>query len=148
MQAVQRPGVKPVQAYQYPTPILNSNLHDPDAGDGAPRVSAHSSHRDLALDAIDAPPAELAHTNACDKMLPVPSSIPGCQAAFLGIQNMLIADVSGRSATICAPGIRPVPVLTRPVYPPSGIAPMIAGHVGLAHGGLTAPIERRDEASE
>jgi hypothetical protein len=39
--------------------------------------------------------------------------------------------------------MRPVPVLTRPVYPPSGIA-----HRGLADGGLTVPIERGDEVSE
>lgn len=42
----------------------------------------------------------------------------------------------------------PRAVLTRPVYPPSRIAPPIAGHRGLAHGGLTEPIERGDEVSE
>ncbi|KAF8593708.1 hypothetical protein BDV93DRAFT_566228 [Ceratobasidium sp. AG-I] len=39
--------------------------------------------------------------------------------------------------------MRPIP--SRPVYPPAGIAPLIAGYQGLPHGGLTAPIERGDE---
>jgi len=92
--------------------------------------------------------AELARNNVCDKMPPIPTQLPGRQATFFGIQNVPIADGSGRFATICAPGMRPVPVPVRPVYPPSGMAPLIAGHQGLAHAGLTAPIERGDEMSD
>jgi hypothetical protein len=93
-------------------------------------------------------PAELARNNACDNLPPIPSSIPGCQATFYGIQNLPITDGSGRFAMICAPGMRPVPVPSRLVYPPFGIAPLIASHQGLAHAGLTAPIECGDEMSE
>ncbi|KAG8705171.1 alpha-tubulin [Ceratobasidium sp. 394] len=95
-------------------------------------------------------PTELARNNVCDKLPLVPSHIPPCQATFFGVQSVPVADGSGRFATICAPpraGV-PVPVSTRPVYPPAGIAPLIAGHQGLPHGGLTAPIERGDEVTE
>ncbi|KAG9090446.1 hypothetical protein FRC06_001082, partial [Ceratobasidium sp. 370] len=95
-------------------------------------------------------PAELARNNVCDKFPPIPSYAPLRQATFFGVQSAPMADGSGRFATICAPpraGV-PVPVSTRPVYPPAGIAPLIAGHQGLPHGGLTAPIERGDEVAE
>ncbi|KAF8606177.1 hypothetical protein BDV93DRAFT_362720 [Ceratobasidium sp. AG-I] len=88
-------------------------------------------------------PAELARNNACDKLPPIPSVIPSRQATFYGIQNIPLADGSSRFATLGAPGMRPIP--SRPVYPPAGIAPLIAGYQGLPHGGLTAPIERGDE---
>ncbi|KAG8680027.1 hypothetical protein FRC09_018536, partial [Ceratobasidium sp. 395] len=95
-------------------------------------------------------PAELARNNVHDKLPPIPSSVPPRQATFFGVQSVPVADGSGRFATICAPpraGV-PVPVSSRPVYPPAGIAPLIAGHQGLPHGGLTAPIERGDEVNE
>ncbi|KAF8593158.1 hypothetical protein BDV93DRAFT_566847, partial [Ceratobasidium sp. AG-I] len=88
-------------------------------------------------------PAELVRNNACDKLPPIPNVIPPRQATFYGIQNIPLADGSGRFATLGAPGMRPIP--SRPVYPPAGIAPLIAGYQGLPHGGLTAPIERGDE---
>ncbi|KAG9122872.1 hypothetical protein FRC07_000566 [Ceratobasidium sp. 392] len=95
-------------------------------------------------------PAELARNNVRDKLPPIPSHVPPRQATFFGVQNMPVADGSRRFATICAPlrGGIPVPVSSRPVYPPAGIAPLIAGHLGLPHGGLTAPIERGDEVTE
>ncbi|KAF8595236.1 hypothetical protein BDV93DRAFT_576123 [Ceratobasidium sp. AG-I] len=88
-------------------------------------------------------PAELARNNACNKLPPIPNVIPPRQATFYGIQNIPLADGSGRFATLGVPGMRPIP--SRPVYPPAGIAPLIAGYQGLPHGGLTAPIERGDE---
>jgi hypothetical protein len=91
-------------------------------------------------------PAELARNNAYDKLPPVPALAPPRQATFFGIQNVPLADASGRFATMCAPGVRPPPL--RPVYPPAGLASLVAGHQGLAHGGLTAPIERGDEVAE
>jgi len=95
-------------------------------------------------------PAELARNNACDKLPPVPSCVPPRQATFFGVQSAPVADGSGRFATICAPPRRgvPAPASSRPVYPPAGIAPLIAGHQGLPHGGLTAPIERGDQVAE
>ncbi|KAG9113679.1 hypothetical protein FRC07_007735, partial [Ceratobasidium sp. 392] len=95
-------------------------------------------------------PAELARNNVRDKLPPIPSHVPPRQATFFGVQSVPVADGSGRFATICAPpraGV-PVPVSSRPVYPPAGIAPLIAGHQGLPNGGLTAPIERGDELAE
>ncbi|KAG9081637.1 hypothetical protein FS749_007523 [Ceratobasidium sp. UAMH 11750] len=95
-------------------------------------------------------PAELARNNMCDKLPPVPSHVPPRQATFFGVQSVPVADGSGRFVTICAPpraGV-PVPVSTQPVYPPAGIVPLIAGHQGLPHGGLTAPIKRGDEVAE
>ncbi|KAG9080009.1 hypothetical protein FRC06_007185, partial [Ceratobasidium sp. 370] len=95
-------------------------------------------------------PAELARDNACDKLPQVPSHVPPHQQTFYGIQSMRmpVMDVSGRFATICAPGMRPVLVPSRPMYPLAGLAPLVAGHQGLPHGGLTAPIERGDEVQE
>ncbi|KAG8680624.1 alpha-tubulin [Ceratobasidium sp. 394] len=95
-------------------------------------------------------PAELARNNVCNKLPPIPSHVPPRQATFFGVQSVPVANGLGRFATICAPpraGV-PVPISTRPVYPPAGIAPLIAGHQGLPHGGLTAPIERGDEATK
>ena len=89
-------------------------------------------------------PAELARNNACDKLPPVPAFVAPRQATFFGIQNVPVADGSSRFATMCAP-VRPS---SRPVYPPAGLAPLVAGHQGLPHGGLTAPIERADEVAE
>ncbi|KAJ1305751.1 hypothetical protein OPQ81_010482 [Rhizoctonia solani] len=94
-------------------------------------------------------PAELQRNNVHDKLPPVPSFAPTRQATFFGIQNIPVADGNTRFATLCAPGIRPLPAMTnRPAYPPAGLAPLVAGHQGLAHGGLTAPIERGDEVTE
>ncbi|KAG8706129.1 hypothetical protein FRC08_001264 [Ceratobasidium sp. 394] len=95
-------------------------------------------------------PAELTRNNVCNKLPPVPSHVPPHQATFFGIQSVPVADSSGRFATICVPpraGV-PIPVSTRPVYPPAGITPLIAGHQGLPHGGLTAPIKRGDEVAK
>ncbi|QRW11298.1 hypothetical protein RhiLY_10297 [Ceratobasidium sp. AG-Ba] len=93
-------------------------------------------------------PAELARANLQDKLPVIASQVPGRQATFFGIQNVPVADGTGRFATMCAPSRPVVPTPTRAVYPPAGIAPLIAGHQGLPHGGLTAPIEREDEVTE
>ncbi|KAG9105174.1 hypothetical protein FRC07_009542, partial [Ceratobasidium sp. 392] len=77
-------------------------------------------------------------------------NVPPRQATFLGVQSVPVAGAWGRFATICAPpcaGV-PVPVSSRAVYPPAGIAPLVAGHQGLPRGGRTAPIERGDELAE
>ncbi|CCO33498.1 hypothetical protein BN14_07577 [Rhizoctonia solani AG-1 IB] len=92
-------------------------------------------------------PAELQRNNVHDKLPPVPGFAPPRQATFFGIQNIPVADGNTRFATMCAPGIRPIPS-SRPAYPPSGLAPLVAGHQGLPHGGLTAPIERGDQVTE
>ncbi|CAE6462798.1 unnamed protein product [Rhizoctonia solani] len=91
-------------------------------------------------------PAELLRNNVHDKLPPVPAFAPPRQATFFGIQNIPVADGSTRFATMCAPGARPTS--SRPAYPPAGLAPLVAGHQALAHGGLTAPIERGDTVSE
>ncbi|CAE6478911.1 unnamed protein product [Rhizoctonia solani] len=92
-------------------------------------------------------PAELQRNNVHDKLPPVPAFAPPRQATFFGIQNIPVADGTTRFATMCAPGARPA-TSSRPAYPPAGLAPLVAGHQGLAHGGLTAPIERGDEVNE
>ncbi|EUC54820.1 hypothetical protein RSOL_074740, partial [Rhizoctonia solani AG-3 Rhs1AP] len=91
-------------------------------------------------------PAELLRNNVHDKLPLVPAFAPPRQATFFGIQNIPVADGSTRFATMCAPGARPTS--SRPAYPPAGLAPRVAGHQALAHGGLTAPIERGDTVSE
>ncbi|KAG9125203.1 hypothetical protein FRC07_008584 [Ceratobasidium sp. 392] len=81
---------------------------------------------------------------------PILSHIPPRQATFFGVQSVPVADGSGHFATICAPprtGV-PIPVSSHPVYPPAGVAPLIAGCQGLPHGGLTAPIKHGDELAE
>ncbi|KAF8597033.1 hypothetical protein BDV93DRAFT_569872 [Ceratobasidium sp. AG-I] len=85
-------------------------------------------------------PAELARNNPCDQLPPIPNVIPPRQATFYGVQNIPVANGSGQFTTLGAPGMRPIP--SHPVYPPAGIAPLIAGYQGLPHGGFTAPIER------
>ncbi|CAE6349638.1 unnamed protein product [Rhizoctonia solani] len=92
-------------------------------------------------------PAELQRNNVHDKLPPVPAFALPRQATFFGIQNIPVADGNTRFATMCAPGIRPIPS-SRPAYPPAGLAPLVAGHQGLPHGGLTAPIERGDQVTE
>ncbi|KAF8745681.1 hypothetical protein RHS02_01285, partial [Rhizoctonia solani] len=92
-------------------------------------------------------PAELQRNNVHDKLPPVPAFGPSRQATFFGIQNVPVADGTTRFATMCAPGVRPVPS-SRPVYPPAGLGPLVAGYQGLPHGGLTAPIERGDQFNE
>ncbi|KAG8734137.1 hypothetical protein FRC10_011935 [Ceratobasidium sp. 414] len=74
-------------------------------------------------------PAKLARDNACDKLPPIPSHVPR-QATSFDVQSMPMADGSGRFATICAPprGGIPGPMSSRPVYPPAGMTPFIAGH--------------------
>jgi hypothetical protein len=69
--------------------------------------------------------------------------VPPCQATFHSIQNLPIADGSGHFATMYVPGQCPMP--TCPVYPPTGVTSLIAGHISLLQGGLTTPIECRDE---
>ncbi|QRW24245.1 Formin-like protein 6 [Rhizoctonia solani] len=65
-------------------------------------------------------PAELQRNNVHDKLPPVPAFGPSRQATFFGIQNVPVADGTTRFATMCAPGVRPVPS-SRPVYPPAGL---------------------------
>ncbi|KDN36067.1 hypothetical protein RSAG8_11089, partial [Rhizoctonia solani AG-8 WAC10335] len=91
-------------------------------------------------------PAELQCNNVHDKRPPVLAFVPPRQATLFGIQNIPVADGSTRFATMCAPGARPTS--SHPAYPPSGLAPLVAGHQGLAHGGLTAPIECGDDVAE
>ncbi|KAG9095321.1 hypothetical protein FS749_010663 [Ceratobasidium sp. UAMH 11750] len=79
-------------------------------------------------------PAELARNNVCDKLPPVPSRVPPHQAIFFGVQSVPVADGSGRFATICTP--------------PRRCACPHVDSTSLPHGGLTAPIERRDEVTE
>ncbi|KAG8794236.1 hypothetical protein FRC12_000088 [Ceratobasidium sp. 428] len=76
---------------------------------------------------------EFACNNVHDKLPPITSSVPPRQATFFGIQNVFVADGSGRFATTCAPPRAGVSVLapSHPVYPPAGITPLIAGHQGL-----------------
>ncbi|KAG9120924.1 hypothetical protein FRC07_003338 [Ceratobasidium sp. 392] len=95
-------------------------------------------------------PAKLACNNARNKLPPILSHVPPRQATFLGVQSVPVAGAWGRFATTCAPpraGV-PVPVLSRPVYPPAGIVPLVAGHQGLPRGGRTTPIENGDELAE
>ncbi|KAG9087544.1 hypothetical protein FRC07_012791, partial [Ceratobasidium sp. 392] len=82
-------------------------------------------------------PAKLARNNARNKLSPISSHVPPRQATFLGVQSVPVAGAWGRFATICAPprAGMPVPVSSRPVYPPAGIAPLVAGHQGLPRGG-------------
>ncbi|KAG8790710.1 hypothetical protein FRC12_011215 [Ceratobasidium sp. 428] len=94
--------------------------------------------------------AKLARNNVHDKLPPIPSSVPPRQAMCFSVQSVPVAHGLGRFATICAPprtGV-PVPLSLHPMYLPAGIAPLIAGHQGLPHGGLTAPIKRGDKVNE
>ncbi|KAG9096662.1 alpha-tubulin [Ceratobasidium sp. 370] len=94
-------------------------------------------------------PARLTCNNACGKLPPAPSSAPPRQVTLFDIQSTPMADGSGRFATICVP-LRvgtPTPVPTQLVYSLAEIALLIAGHQGLPHGGLTAPIEHGDEVA-
>lgn len=66
-------------------------------------------------------PVELARNNACDKVPPILLYVPPRQATPFGIQNIPVANGSGRFAIICAPsGVRAPP---RPVYSPAGLTP-------------------------
>lgn len=129
---------------QLPNPVMSGSI----AQQTRRAMHAGSVSQDVLLygpAGVTPAPAELARNNICDKLPPIPSLAPLRQATFFGMQNVPVADGSTRFATICAP-VRPPSA--RPVYPPAGLAPLVAGHQGLPHGGLTAPIERGEEVAD
>ncbi|KAG8687893.1 hypothetical protein FRC11_006424 [Ceratobasidium sp. 423] len=92
-------------------------------------------------------PAEPQQNNVHDQLPLVPAFAPPHQATFFSTQNIPVANGDTQFATL--PSIHPIPATSsHPVYPPAGLAPLVASHQGLSHRGLTAPIEHKDEMAD